>query len=73
MHWDKHPSKAGSFFVPFNDGSTSLANAGVLERKVRQAAEVVERKVLRLIMGCAVDDDDDSGVRVRGWVDLGEE
>jgi hypothetical protein len=47
-HWDRQAWKAGSALVPFVEASVSLAWAGV-ERKVRQAADVVVRKVARLI------------------------
>lgn len=51
--------------MPFNAGSISLANAGCWVRKVRQAVEVVARKVPRLTM-----DDVDC---VDFWIGLGVE
>jgi hypothetical protein len=48
---ERHAWNAGSALVPLTAGSTSLAVAGA-PRKVRQAADVVVRKVARLMGVC---------------------
>jgi hypothetical protein len=79
MHWLRQASKAGSFLVPFNAGSTSLAEAAdVAERQAPPAAAATSPDAAvdrNACLDCIVyddddddDDDDSSTIRLSLWV-----